>query len=232
MSRPFSLYVHVPFCRKRCDFCSFYLEIYREQAATGFLSALLTEIQIYAKEDQTGGRPLQSIYFGGGTPTVLGAHRLLEVLDGIRMHFPLAGGCEVTIEAHPATVSKEVLCRLAEGGVTRMSFGAESMEDDELVRIGRPGLTSETVAAVLHARAAGFSDINLDLMYGLPGQSVESWRHTLDRCLELSPTHFSCYALTVEEGTQLARAIESRRSQAPDETLQVMMDESAQEVNI
>jgi oxygen-independent coproporphyrinogen-3 oxidase len=230
MSPLLGLYIHIPFCRQRCDFCSFYLEIYREGAATRFLKALHTEIDIHAKQNEIRGRPFQSVYFGGGTPTILGAPRLLEVLGRIRRSFPLTPACEITVEAHPATVSKEDLHSLADGGVTRISFGAESMNDHELVRIGRPGLSSDTVSAVLHARAAGFTNINLDLMYGLPGQSVEGWRDTLDRCLMLCPTHLSCYALTIEEGTRLAHAIESGRSPAVDEQLQAAMDESTQEV--
>jgi oxygen-independent coproporphyrinogen-3 oxidase len=109
-----------------------------------------------------------------------------------------------------------------------MSFGAESMEDSDLTRIGRPGAVRETVVAVAQARAAGFTNINLDLMYGLPSQSLESWQRTLAHCLTLAPTHLSCYALTVEEDTRLASNIQRRRSPAPDEGLQIEMDEAAQ----
>ena len=230
MNRPLGLYIHIPFCRQRCDFCSFYLEVYRPVYATQFVEALKAEIGLYAAQTDITQRTFQSVYFGGGTPTVLGAASLIRILSEARKAFLLEVACEVSVEAHPSTVSKEDLYRLADAGVTRISFGAESMQDHELVRIGRPGLTSETVAAVAHARLAGFVDINLDLMYGLPGQSVHSWQYTLGRCLELEPSHLSCYALTIEADTKLARDITNLRCQAPDEALQVSMDEAAQEM--
>jgi len=230
MSGLSGLYIHIPFCRQRCDFCSFYLELYRDQAATAFLSALQIEIGIYAQREEMQGRPFQSVYFGGGTPTVLGAPRLIGMLENVRTAFELSGRCEVTVEAHPGTVSKQDLRALAEAGVTRISFGAESMQDHELALIGRPGAACETVTAVLHAREAGFADINLDLMYGLPGQSLDSWRQSLERCVEMSPTHLSCYALTVESGTRLAHDIHTHDRPAPDEELQVAMEEAAQEI--
>ena len=230
MNAPLGLYIHIPFCRQRCGFCSFYLEVYRKAAATNFLTALRTEMEIYAKQEGIVGRPLQSVYFGGGTPTALDAPRLTGIVADVHSLFELSDSCEVTVEAHPATVSKHDLDQLADAGVTRMSFGAESMRDSELASVGRPGLTSDTVTAVLHARDAGFTDINLDVMYGLPGQDLASWRHTVARCLELAPTHLSCYALTVEEGTGLAHHIERRRRPAPDEGLQVAMDEAAEAI--
>ncbi|HJT22033.1 MAG TPA: radical SAM family heme chaperone HemW [Nitrospira sp.] len=230
MNHRLGLYIHIPFCRQRCDFCAFYLEVYREAPAARFVTALKKEIDLYAAQAGWKTRTVQSVYFGGGTPTVLGSDRLTDVLAHVRHAFPLSQDCEITVEAHPATVSCPDLHRLAEAGVTRMSFGAESMQDDELLLMGRPGLTSETVAAVSHAREAGFHNINLDLMYGLPGQSVSSWSNTIERCLELNPAHVSCYALTVEGGTKLARDIAQGRSPVPDEERQVTMDEAAHDL--
>ena len=134
------------------------------------------------------------------------------------------------MEGHPSTISEQDLVQLRQAGVTRLSFGAESMEDGDLVRIGRPGAVSETVTAMAKARAAGFTNINLDLMYGLPGQSLKSWVRTLTHCLALQPTHLSCYALTVEQETRLASNIRLERSPAPDEGLQIEMDEAAQRI--
>jgi oxygen-independent coproporphyrinogen-3 oxidase len=168
------------------------------------------------------------VYVGGGTPTVLAATQLLAILAEIRTHLALAADCEITVEAHPSTISEQDLVQLFQAGVTRMSFGAESMEDGDLPRVGRPGAVHETVTAVTHAKAAGFTNINLDLMYGLPGQSLESWRRTLTHCLALTPTHVSSYALTVEEDARLASNIRLQRSPAPDEGLQIEMDEAAQ----
>src|SRR5262245_1943415 len=228
--RPLGLYIHIPFCRQRCDFCAFYLEIHHENRAETFIRSLMHEIGLSAQQHVTPNRPIQSVYFGGGTPTVLAATQLTSILSEIRTRFNLAFNCEVTVEAHPSTISEEYLLRLRQSGVTRMSFGVESMEDGDLVRIGRPGAVTETVAALTQARAAGFTNINLDLMNGLPGQNLESWKQTLARTIKLSPTHLSAYALTVEQNTRLATNIQSQRSPAPDEGLQIEMDEAAQRI--
>lgn len=225
---PLGLYIHIPFCRQRCDFCAFYLEIYRDGRADTFVRSLLHEIGLSAQQHVAAGRPIQSVYFGGGTPTVLATTQLTTVLSEIRKQITLASDCEITVEAHPSTISEQDLAQLLQAGVTRMSFGAESMEDGDLSRIGRPGAVHETVTAVTQARTAGFTNINLDVMYGLPGQSLESWQQTLAHCLMLAPTHLSCYALTVEEDTRLASNIQRRRSPAPDEGFQIEMDEAAQ----
>ncbi|MDE3049157.1 MAG: radical SAM protein, partial [Nitrospirota bacterium] len=193
------LYLHIPFCRQRCDFCAFYLEIYRESRAEAFLRSLIHEIELSAHQHVSPGRPIQSVYLGGGTPTVLAAGQLIAILFEIRRHLTLASDCEITVEAHPSTISERDLVQLRQAGVTRLSLGAESMEDGDLARIGRPGAVRETVTAVAQARAAGFININLDLMYGLPGQSLDRWQQTLAHCLALQPTHLSCYALTVEQ---------------------------------
>jgi oxygen-independent coproporphyrinogen-3 oxidase len=229
-SPPLGLYLHIPFCRQRCDFCAFYLEIHRENRAEAFVRSLMHEIALSAQQHVAANRPVQSVYFGGGTPTALAPIQLTTILSEVRTHFSLASDCEITVEAHPSTVSEENLEQLCQAGVTRMSFGGESMDNDELARIGRPGSVSETVTAVAHARAAGFTNINLDMMYGLPGQRLESWQRTLAHCLALAPTHLSCYALTVEGDTRLAANIQRRRSPEPDEGLQIEMDEMAQRI--
>ncbi|MBI3806206.1 MAG: radical SAM family heme chaperone HemW [Nitrospirae bacterium] len=227
---PLGLYLHIPFCRQRCDFCAFYLEIHRDDRAETFVQSLIREIGLSAQQHVAAGRPIQSVYFGGGTPTVLAATQLIAILSEIRTQITLTSDCEITVEAHPSTISEQDLAQLLQSGVTRMSFGAESMEAGDLSRIGRPGAVSETITAVTQARAAGFTNINLDVMYGLPSQSLESWQRTLDRCLTLEPTHLSCYALTVEEDTKLASNIQRQRSPAPDEGLQIEMDEAAQRI--
>lgn len=228
-SSPFGLYLHIPFCRQRCDFCAFYLEIYRENHAETFVRSLMHEIGL-SGQPQAAGRPIQSVYFGGGTPTALAATQLTAILSEVRKHFTLTSDCEITVEAHPSTISEQDLVQLYQAGVTRMSFGAESMEDGDLARIGRPGAVSETVTAVAQARAVGFTNINLDLMYGLPGQSLVDWKRTLAHCLTLEPTHLSAYALTVEENTRLASNIQRQLSPAPDEGLQIEMDEATQQM--
>jgi len=227
---PLGLYLHIPFCRQRCDFCAFYLEIYRESRAETFVRSLMQEIGLSGQQQVAAGRPIQSVYFGGGTPTALAATQLTAILSEVRKHFTLTSDCEITVEAHPSTISEQDLVQLYQAGVTRMSFGAESMEDGDLARIGRPGAVRETVTAVTQARAVGFTNINLDLMYGLPGQSLVDWKRTLAYCLTLEPTHLSAYALTVEEDTRLASNIQRQQSPAPDEDLQIEMDEATQQM--
>jgi oxygen-independent coproporphyrinogen III oxidase len=230
MPPPCGLYLHIPFCRQRCDFCAFYLEIYREERAEAFVRSLALEIQLSTQQHVIANRPIQSIYLGGGTPTALTASQLLTILSEIRTHLALSSECEITVEAHPSTVSEPYLRQLCQAGVTRISFGVESMDDDDLTRLGRPGAVHQTIIAVNQARAAGFTNMNLDLMYGLPGQSSEGWKRTLAHCLALTPTHLSCYALTVEEDTRLASNIRRQRSPAPDEGLQIDMDKAAQQI--
>ncbi len=230
MPPPLGLYLHIPFCRQRCDFCAFYLEIHREGRAETFVRSLLHEIRLSTQQYLAADRPIQSVYLGGGTPTALATAQLLAILSEIRSHLLLASDCEITVEAHPSTISEQDLGHLLQAGVTRLSFGAESMDDRDLTRVGRPGAVHQTVVAVTQARAAGFTNINLDLMYGLPGQSLEGWQRTLTNCLTLEPTHLSCYALTIEEGTTLASNIQRGRSPAPDEGLQIEMDDAAQHI--
>jgi oxygen-independent coproporphyrinogen-3 oxidase len=229
MSRaPLGLYLHIPFCRHRCDFCAFYLEIYRDGHARTFVDSLRREICLYGAEDLAATHSIQSIYLGGGTPTTLSPDQLESILTDIRTTFVVIPDVEISIEAHPATVSEQDLARLVRLGCNRISFGAESMDDREFPPIGRPGSSQGTIRAVTMARAAGFANINLDLMYGLPGQTVESWQQSLARVVQLDPTHISCYALTIEEGTKLAQNIDRQVTAAPDEARQVEMDQAAE----
>jgi oxygen-independent coproporphyrinogen III oxidase len=230
MTTPLGLYLHIPFCRQRCDFCAFYLELHRQPAVEAFLQALEIESELQSVREGITGRSFHSVYFGGGTPTVLSPKELITILHGLRRSFVLDPDSEITLEAHPGSVTRTDLIALREASFSRISFGAESMHDHELVGIGRPGAVCETTAAVRAAQAAGFTNINLDLMYGLPEQSLESWKQTLEQVIALAPTHLSCYALTVEEGTRLAHDIRHQRRQPPDEGLQVAMDEAAQTI--
>ena len=224
------LYLHIPFCRQRCQFCAFYLEIHQADAATLFLSSLLTEMRLYGDRQPFGDRPLDSIYFGGGTPTTLMPCQLIALLEAAKQIFGMAHDAEVTVEAHPESVTPEGLSQLREAGFTRISFGAESMDQQELRRVGRPGSVLSTIEAVAAARDAGFIDINLDLMYGLPGQTLATWAASLQGAGALAPTHLSCYALTIEEGTALQTAIQQGRVPAPDDDLQNAMEDIAEEI--
>ncbi len=222
------LYVHVPFCRRRCHFCAFYLEIAQPAPMARFHSALIQEISLHRRQESLDGRALQSIYFGGGTPTSLPADQLAALLTLIRATWPTNVTAEVTVEAHPSSVTVRDLEVLADTGFNRISFGAESMADKDFVSIGRFGQVQDTATAVQAARSTGFTNINLDLMYGLPGQSLQDWIYTLESLMPLAPSHISCYALTIEEGTRLAQDIARNLITLPDEALQIDMESAAE----
>ena len=224
------LYIHIPFCRQRCHFCAFYLEIHHPRAAEEFLASLLTELSLYGEQRLFGLQPLSSIYFGGGTPTTLSSRQLATILSAVGNSFALAPAAEITVEAHPESVTQGSLEQLHEAGFTRVSFGAESMSQLELDRVGRPGSPMSTAEVVAAARDAGFMDINLDLMYGLPGQTTESWADSLRQAIGLAPTHLSCYALTIEEGTHLHTSIQRGTIPAPDDSLQNEMDDLGENI--
>ncbi len=224
------LYLHIPFCHRRCHFCAFYLEIHQASAAATFVSSLLTEIRSYGAAGRFGTEPLDSVYFGGGTPTTLTPHQLISLLSAAKHTFGLAHDAEVTVEAHPNSVTADGLAQLRDAGFNRVSFGAESMDQEELLRVGRHGSVLNTVDTVASARKAGFTNINLDLMYGLPDQTLKSWAASLRQTIDLAPTHLSCYALTIEEGTTLRMSIERGTVPAPDEDLQNAMDNLAEEI--
>lgn len=226
-NKDIGLYIHVPLCRQRCHFCAFYLEIATPARTEAFLSALERELALYRQQGLIGHRPLRSIYFGGGTPTTIPPRQLAALLAGIQDLCPVARDVEVTIEAHPSTVTLSDLRLLAQAGFNRLSLGAESMAPQDLIPIGRPGTVTETGQAVDNARTAGFANISLDLMYGLPGQSLASWIMTVESLITLNPTHISCYALTIEDHTKLAHDIAKGLVSPPDETLQNEMDEAA-----
>lgn len=230
VEREIGLYIHVPLCRQRCHFCAFYLEIATPARTEAFLSALIRELALYGQQNLFGQRALRSIYFGGGTPTTIPSRQLAGLLTRIQDTFPVGPDIEVTIEAHPATVTSSDLSMLAEAGFNRLSLGAESMAPEDFIPIGRPGTVRETEQAVDNARIAGFSNINLDLMYGLPGQSLASWIRTVESLITLNPTHISCYALTVEDHTKLAQDIAKGLVPAPDDTLQIVMEEAAETI--
>lgn len=228
--RDIGLYVHIPFCKQRCHFCAFYLEVARTERMQSFCTALAQEINLYRQDGLVGARPLRSIYFGGGTPTVLPAVQLVSLLQLIQKTWPTESSAEITVEAHPSTVSCGDLSILVDAGFNRISVGAESMDENDLPRIGRPGRVPDTESAVEAARAAGFSNINLDLMYGLPGQSLASWTETVQSLLALEPTHVSCYALTIEDGTRLSQDIAKNLVPRPDESIQNDMDSAAEAI--
>ena len=221
------LYIHVPFCRTRCHFCAFYLRIHREDQAQAYLESLTREIRIHAALNSLRGRRLETVYFGGGTPTTLRPDQLCSTLELVRNCFGLQEDVEVTVEAHPDTVTADGLRSLVYAGFNRISFGLQSLDDGELVRIGRRTRSESARATVALARTVGFVNINLDLIYGLPGQTFDSWLSTLEETIALEPNHLSCYALTVEDETRLQVDLRRGEHVEPDHALQNVIENEA-----
>ena len=211
------LYIHIPFCRSKCDYCDFYSLAGREAQMDEYLKALLAHIRETAP--LAHGISVDTIYFGGGTPSFYGEKRLMEVLHLLRKLFSVERGAEITLEANPDSVTKKGLKKLRRAGFNRVSLGMQSADAGELVCIHRPHTPEQTAEAVMAARAAGFQNLSLDLIYGLPGQTLDSWKASVECALELSPQHLSCYGLKVEDGTPLAERV--RRGEAlPDDEMQ------------
>ena len=199
-----SLYLHIPFCHTRCYYCDFntYAGILPMRAA--YVRALLTEIVLagkMARHDDGSRRRSRTIFFGGGTPSLLSVEQMKSLLDACFAAFNVDPDAEITMEANPGTLTKEQLVGLRAAGVNRLSMGAQSFDAELLKSLGRIHTPEEIVQAVQYAREAGFTSINIDFMFGLPGQTMQHWRETLDQALELRPEHLSLYSLIVEEGT-------------------------------
>ena len=227
----FGVYLHVPFCRVRCGYCDF--NTYTAPELRGarqdqYADTLLTEIELSREVLAEAGplRQAKTVFFGGGTPTLLPAGDLARMLAGVRDAFGLAEGAEVTVEANPDTVTDAVVEELAAAGVNRLSIGMQSSVPHVLAALDRSHSPQNVSVAVAAAKRAGL-DVSVDLIYGAPGESLADWRQSLETALELKPNHISAYALIIEEGTKLARQISRGEVPAPDDDLQADMYELA-----
>ncbi len=231
---PFGVYLHVPFCRVRCGYCDF--NTYTATELHGarqdeYADTLLREVALSRDVLTAAGdlRPADTVFFGGGTPTLLPPGDLARMLSGVRDTFGVRPGAEVTVEANPDTVTDAVATELAASGVTRLSIGMQSAVSHVLASLDRTHDPANVETAVRAARRAGL-DVSLDLIYGAPGESLEDWRTSLDTVVALEPDHVSAYALIIEEGTKLARQIKRGEVVAPDDDLQADMYELADEL--
>ena len=196
------IYIHIPFCRSKCDYCDVYSLAGREDRMDAYQKALLAHIGETAPLAQ--GIPVDTIYFGGGTPSFYGDKRLRELLGAIQKQFQVEKNAEITLEANPDSVDLKSLRRLRKAGFNRISLGMQSACPEELADIHRPHSARQVDEAVAAAKKARFRNLSLDLIYGLPGQTMDSWKATVEHALSLIPQHLSCYGLKVEEGTPLA----------------------------
>jgi oxygen-independent coproporphyrinogen-3 oxidase len=220
------LYIHIPFCERKCPYCDFNSYAGLDALHVPYIEALTSEMAWLA---QRGDWQANTVFVGGGTPTVLPLSLLAQVLDAARAGFRIPSDAEVTVEANPGTVDEAYLTGLRAVGVNRLSLGAQSFHDDELHLLGRIHTAAEIEVAFRAARRAGFQNVGLDLIYGLPGQALDRWCATLEQALSLSPEHLSLYSLTIEEGTPFAEWVARGDLPSPDDDLAADMYELAEE---
>ena len=210
------IYIHIPFCRSKCDYCDFYSLAGKGDRMADYQKALLAHIRETAPLAE--GYQVDTIYFGGGTPSFYGEKFLRELLSVVKKVFQVLPDAEITMEANPDSVDVKSLKRLRKEGFNRLSMGMQSACPAELEAIHRPHTAQQVDEALEAARQAGFSNISLDLIYGLPGQTMDSWKETVEHALSLAPQHLSCYGLKVEEGTPLAKRVEEGEVLPDDDT--------------
>lgn len=204
-----SLYIHFPFCKQRCIYCDFNtLGGINQGERFVYHQALLQDIRSTAQHVRIAEDGLRSLYLGGGTPTLAPADWLIEVISTVKEYYGFNSQAEITVEANPGTLTFEKLFKLRQSGVNRLSMGVQSLNAELLHKLGRVHSAQDVANSLSWAREAGFDNINLDLIYGLPGQTAAIWQDTVEQLLLFKPEHIACYALSIEEGTPLERALE------------------------
>jgi oxygen-independent coproporphyrinogen-3 oxidase len=225
---PGGVYIHVPFCRHKCHYCDFYSVVDTRGREPAFVARLIQEIEAAAPYMS---RPPETLFFGGGTPTILAPELWAVLLGAMAEHLPgfaaAGGSVEVTVEANPETVTEPLAAALAAGGVNRISMGAQSFHARHLETLQRQHDPASVVRSVGLARAAGIDNINLDLIFGIPGQGLDDWLVDLETAVALEPAHVSCYALTYEPGTPLAAGLQAGMFKRVEEDVEAEMYEAA-----
>lgn len=225
---PYSLYLHIPFCRHRCAYCDFNTYAGLEQLIPAYVDALCREAQFLASS--AGARlPVHTVFFGGGTPSLLPPGEIGQILRSLAELFDLAEEIEITLEANPGTLSVDYLRDLHFLGVNRISLGMQSSRPDELRLLERQHDYNDVVNAIDWSRQVGINNLNLDLIFGLPDQEMESWRENLEQAIQLKPDHLSLYTLTLEHGTPMAHWVARGLLAEPDPDLAAEMYEWAEE---
>ncbi len=202
-----ALYIHIPFCEKRCLYCDFYTVAGVDERIPDYVLALQREIALRAEENFWQRQQFETIFFGGGTPSLLAPAQLAEILETCFARFNFSSALEITLETNPGTIDNAQLARYRTIGVNRLSLGVQSFDEDELQLLDRIHSPEQAKAAVLAARYAGFNNVSIDLIFALPNQTQKRWRENLQQAVELSPNHISAYNLTIETGTPLDFAI-------------------------
>ncbi|PKB57598.1 MAG: hypothetical protein BZY73_02470 [SAR202 cluster bacterium Casp-Chloro-G3] len=223
-----SLYIHVPFCKTKCPYCDFNTYQGIEGLMAPYLEALIAEVECWGR---CLGRPVvNTVFFGGGTPSYLPKDSIARILQAVGSAFAVDPNAEITTEANPGDLSSDLCHQLLGAGVNRISFGVQSLDNDLLKMLGRRHDAAQAIAAYHTARQSGFSDINLDLIYGLPHQTMPQWQDTLQRLAALHPAHISLYCLTLEEGTPMQSWVKQGKLPQPDTDLAADMYHYAEDL--
>jgi len=217
------LYIHIPYCLSRCHYCDFNTYRFDAGEADQYLEGLATEIDLWGAMKDVRDRPVCSIFFGGGTPSILEAPQIVGILDRCRAAFDVDEDVEVSLEANPGTVDLPKLRAIRKGGVDRLSFGVQAVQGRLLTRLGRAHTADEAEQAFRMARSAGFTNVNLDLMFGLPDQRLDDWEESLRWAVRLGPEHLSTYGLILEDGTRFHHEHRAGALELPDEETEAAM---------
>ncbi len=215
----YGVYLHIPFCKGKCLYCDFYSINYNKDKVCSFLEAIKKEIILRTKKLNTSQICVDTIYFGGGTPSILRVDQIKKILDTLNDVFSIPPQKEITIEVNPSNVSDEMFTQYRRVGINRVVIGVQSFDDEELKMLGRNHSVKDSEAAVKLAKLSGFKKIGFDLIYGLPGQTIEKWEKSLDRTIKLFPSHISTYSLTWNKNTVIGRMIEDNILSTPDDDI-------------
>jgi oxygen-independent coproporphyrinogen-3 oxidase len=215
------LYVHIPFCSSRCSYCDFATGLYQSELADRYVRAVIQEIEA----TRYAGHAVDTIYFGGGTPSLLVSRQLERILNTLHDHFEIAKNAEITLEINPGSATLEKLREFRHLGINRASFGAQTFDDAELAKLGRSHTAADALRTFDDLRTCGFSNVSFDLIAGLPGQTLDRWQRNIEQALALSPEHLSFYLLEVHSGTPLAEHIRRGLQPVPDDDLAGVMYE-------
>lgn len=220
---PRALYIHIPFCTNKCFYCDFNSYVAAGQPIDAYLDALEHEMKLTV--EALPPETIDTVFVGGGTPTVLDPKQMTRFLDSVRRHFPIASNAEFTMEANPGTTDPEKLAAMREGGVNRISFGAQTFDEELLKTIGRIHEARDVVQSIANAKAAGFANLSIDLMFGLPNQKLEQLKDSVNKAIELDLPHYSLYGLKVEENTLFYRLYQRDELPLPEEEEELAMYE-------
>ena len=226
----FGIYLHIPFCRRRCKYCDFITYAGKDELMPVYHAALLSELRHQANILQDLPSQVDTIFLGGGTPSLMKSEWISELIDCIRSNYGLAEGAEISLEANPGTLNHGFMTSLLKDGVNRLSIGVQSFAERDLALLGRIHTSTQAMEALLSARRVGFGNLSLDLMFGIPGQSLVDWAANLNKALALQPDHLSLYSLILEPGTQLFNDVAAGRIQPVSDDLSADMYEMAMDV--